>query len=226
MVTLFDNDITRPSEHRYTLAEIVGGFGMDIWDHERPFPIFDEAYRETLQNRIYDHFAYRRIATSTPQQFVFYLNRRMRENMPAYNEIYKKLAQEGFDPFLTSEGTDDTAQNATQQQSGKSTSETDAESHGTTINSNTPASFLQNAKDPKYMSSLVPADSDSHTSTTGTSSADATSDTTGKHTYSGRSGYWGDNIMNALTSGFLATDSMVCDMLEPLFMQVWNDQPL
>lgn len=216
--TLFDKDIATPDQHRYTLTEIVEGFGLDLWDRERPFPIFDEAYRSTLEARIYDHFAYRRIATSTPQQFVFYLNRRMRENMPAYNEIYKKLAAEDFDPYLTSEAVTQGSQD------GTATSNTHATSTGTTlaVNSNTPASFLENAEDPKYMSALAKTD----TGTESTSDVNSASNTTNDATTRGRSGYLGDNILNTLASGFLNTDLMVCDMLEPLFMQVWDDQPL
>lgn len=218
MITLYDNDITLPSEHRYTLKEIVEGFGLDIWDKERPFPIFDEEYRETLQNRIYDHFAYRRIATSTPQQFVFYLNRRMREQMPAYNEIYKKMASDGFDPYLTSEAA------STGKQDSTSNSKTHATSQGesTSITSNTPASFLENAEDPKYMSSLAKTVSES----TNDSESGSTSSANAENLATGRSGYLGDAILNSLASGFLNTDLMVCDMLEPLFMQIWTDQPL
>lgn len=226
MVTLFDNDITRPTEHRYTLTELVKGFGIDIWDRERPYPIFDESYRETLNSRIYDHFAYRRIAASTPQQFVFLLNRRMRENMPAYNEVYKLVAREDLNPFNTTEGVDSTSQNVKQSGTNDSTSHSVSTSDGTTINSNTPASFLDNAKDPKYMSTLVQTNSTGENDTEGHTEAGSTSDTTGDHNYAGRSGYLGDSVLNALTSGFLATDLMVCDMLEPLFMQIWNDQPL
>lgn len=234
MVTLFDRDYTRLDEHRYTLHEVVVGFGLEIWDTERPFPIFDESYRETLQNRIYDHFEYRRIAASTPQMFVNFLNRRMREQMPAYNEIYKRLAKEDFDPYLTSERHDAGNNRSTSESnSGSKTgteSEAKASSLSTNTTSNTPASYMEDPYDPKYMSSLAQAKSDSDSSSTGTT--DTTSSSNGKSIgdyiieSTGRSGYLGDAVMSSLATGFLNTDLMVCDMLEPLFMQFWDDQPL
>ena len=226
MLTLTDNDVTKLREHRFTLAEIVEGFGIDIWDHERPFPIFDEAYRETLQNRIYDHFAFRRIAASTPQMFVFMLNRRMREQMPVFNEIYKKLAEPDFDPFLTQIGSSTGSSQSQADSKSDSTSTNKTDTTGTTITSNTPASFLQNAEDPKYMSSLVKTDS--VVDATGTAASTGTNTTGGTHTdsYKGRHGYLATAVNETLVSGFVNTDAMICDMLEPLFVQFWDDQPL
>lgn len=226
MITLFDIDQTRLSEHRYTLHELVAGFGLEIWDTERPYPIFDEAYRATLNQRIYDHFEFRRIATSTPQLFVAYLNRRMREQMPTYNEIYKKLAQDGFDPYLTAERTDrGTSANDTQSASESSSTAT-AGATSRTIVSNTPASFMDDPDDPKYMSNLTQGTSDSTTDTSGASGSTGKSNGAYESTSTGRSGYLGDAVLSSIATGFLNTDLMVCDMLEPLFMQVWNDQPL
>ena len=226
LTTFSDNDVTTPAQHRYTLNEIVEGFGLELWDTDRPYPIFNEAYRETLNNRIYDHFRFRRIAASTPQQFIFYLNRRMRENMPAYNEIYKKLAKDDFDPFLTSEGMTHGSNKSDNEATSGTNSNTTGTGTGHTINSNTPASFMQNPADPKYMSGLVQTESSSETGTVASSSANNTATGMSDTTSIGRSGYLGDNITNALLNGFLNTDRMVCDMLEPLFMQFWDDQPL
>lgn len=226
VTTLFDNDVYGIDQHRYTLHEIVVGFGIEIWDVERPYPIFDETYRSTLNARIYDHFEYRRIASSTPQMFVFFLNRRMREQMPTYNEIYKKLDKEGFDPYLTSEQhTAGNNRNESESQGGSEAS-SHAGSLGRTMTSNTPASFMDDPYDPKYMSALSQTTSDSESSSTsnqrseGKSAGDYVIDSTG------RTGYLGDSILSTLATGFLNTDLMVCDMLEPLFMQFWDDQPL
>lgn len=224
--TLFDNDVYGLQQHRYTVRELVEGFGMELWDSERPYPIFDERYRETLNSRIYDHFALRRIAESTPQLFIFMLNRRMRENMPAYNEIYKKLAKEGFDPYLTSEAhTAGNNRSTTEAESG-STSNSKANALSTATTSNTPASYMENPYDPKYMSSLSQNKSDSTSEATGNESSRGNSIGDYIIEATGRSGYLGDAIMSSLATGFLNTDLMVCDMLEPLFMQIWDDQPL
>lgn len=225
MVTLFDNAYTRLNDHRFTVREVVEGFGLSLWDTERPYPIFDEDYRAELNQRIYDHFEFRRIAVVTPQMFVFYLNRRMRENMPAYNAIYKKLLTE-TDPFLTA-STDSSGENESAGHS-QSDSKANATSNGlgTNITSNTPASFLEQAEDPKYMSGLVQNKSGTESDSTGSDTSDSTASGNYVGRVRARTGYLGDSVLSALATGFLNTDLMVCDMLEPLFMQLWDDQPL
>lgn len=234
-VTLFDNDYTWPNQHRFTLHEIVDGFGLGIGLDQ--YPIFDESYRDTLNQTIYDHFLYRRVAALTPQLFVFYLNRRMREQMPAYNRIYEKLLKTQ-DPFNTYE--EDRSANVQETGEQESASHTDAsdtarttaESLATSTTSNTPASYMENPYDPKYMSSLAQSKNDSSSDADSTSVSDGTSSsnhvlTTDHLSYvRARSGYLGDAVASALATGLLNTDLMVCDMLEPCFMQIWDDQPI
>lgn len=62
-----------------------------IWDTDRPFPIFDEDYREELQQKIVDHYYLQEIGFETPQAFVHMLNSRMREIMPKYNAMYRSM---------------------------------------------------------------------------------------------------------------------------------------
>lgn len=53
------------------------------------YPIFDESYREQLNNKIIDHYAFEEIGFDTPERFRFELNKSMNEIMPYYNELYK-----------------------------------------------------------------------------------------------------------------------------------------
>lgn len=64
---------------------IDAGYDLGLQD----YPIFDEAYREPLNQAIVDHFLLREIAAETPAMFIFFLNRRMRENMPKANALYR-----------------------------------------------------------------------------------------------------------------------------------------
>ena len=58
-------------------------FGLDS------YPIFDENYRKTLNNNILNHYLMNEIGFETPELFKFYLNQKMNEIMPYYNELYK-----------------------------------------------------------------------------------------------------------------------------------------
>ena len=53
------------------------------------YPIFDENYRETLNHNILYHYYENEIGFETAPLFRFYLNQKLNEIMPYYNELYK-----------------------------------------------------------------------------------------------------------------------------------------
>ena len=53
------------------------------------YPIFDENYRKTLNNNILHHYYENEIGFETAPLFRFYLNQKLNEIMPYYNELYK-----------------------------------------------------------------------------------------------------------------------------------------
>ena len=53
------------------------------------YPIFDETYRNTLNNNILHHYYENEIGFETAPLFRFYLNQKLNEIMPYYNELYK-----------------------------------------------------------------------------------------------------------------------------------------
>lgn len=55
----------------------------------KDYPIFDEAYRETLNQKIIRHYYFREIGMETAELFKMYLNMTMNEIMPYYNQLYK-----------------------------------------------------------------------------------------------------------------------------------------
>ena len=65
--------------------------GFSIWDSEKPFPIYDENHRASLQQKIIDNYYMQEIGFETPQTFKHYLNARMRTIMPYYNSKYAAL---------------------------------------------------------------------------------------------------------------------------------------
>ena len=56
------------------------------------YPIFDESYREVLNQKILDHYYFYEIGLETPDMFNHYLKTRMNEIMPYYNELYRVQA--------------------------------------------------------------------------------------------------------------------------------------
>ena len=77
-----------------TLIEHNFDFGL------KSYPIFDENYRETLNNKILYHYYENEIGFETANLFKFYLNQRMSEIMPYYNTLYEnqnKILDSMFD---------------------------------------------------------------------------------------------------------------------------------
>lgn len=79
------------TELRY-LIESNFNLGLD------DYPIFDENYRELLNQKIINHYYFREIGMETAELFKRYLNQTMREIMPYYNQLYKSELLE-FNPF-------------------------------------------------------------------------------------------------------------------------------
>ena len=61
------------------------GFDFEL----NEYPIFDEDYRETLNNLILDNFLMDEIGFETPALFRHYLKTKLNEIMPYYNILYK-----------------------------------------------------------------------------------------------------------------------------------------
>lgn len=64
------------------------------------YPIFEESYRQQLNQKIIDHFYFREIGFETVGLFNNRLKAKMNEIMPYYNQLYNSTLME-FDPFIT-----------------------------------------------------------------------------------------------------------------------------
>jgi hypothetical protein len=186
------------------------------------YPIFDEAYRPVLNQRITDHYALYEIGHETPGMFKFALNRRLREIMKYYNQLYlsEKIA---FDPLSTMDYTDDTtstnAVNSSQNATNHNTNDTS--SRARVVNSELPQVHL--SPDEDYASSGADTASDTTAIGDGTSTTTGTDTANGtvNHTTQGRQGSASALLMSYRAS-LLNIDLMVIKDCADLFMGVWN----
>lgn len=75
------------SQVTVTVRDLLCG-GMELFDKEDPYPIWDETHRAELNQKIIDHYMFRQIGFETAGRFKFELNKKMREIMPYYNKIW------------------------------------------------------------------------------------------------------------------------------------------
>lgn len=108
------------------------------------YPIFDENYRESLNNKIILHFYDREIGAETPDRFNYMLRRKMIEIMPYYNQMYMSELLK-FNPLFTNYSVQTTIQDKTNKSNSKNKSKsTDNEQIGEVFTANTDNTSSEN----------------------------------------------------------------------------------
>ena len=141
------------SSYTVELRQLIqNGYDIGLKD----YPIFDESYRETLNNKIITHYWMREIGAETAGLFKLYLNRTMNEIMPYYNQLYKS-ARLDFDPLNAYNYTETNMELENVESDGTRTDTAD----GKSLYSDTPQGLLENGAiaDEKYLTSATLNDS-------------------------------------------------------------------
>lgn len=234
------------ADYTLTLGNLIArGFDTDERLHlsSRYYPIFDEKHRAMLNEKIVAHYALREIGSETPQMFVFYLGRTMRERMDYFNQLYLS-AQHEFDPFITSDVRREMDSTNVNESSGKSSgtqsnesksdssSDTTADNSSMTFNSEFPQTRIDDFRRFATSASQTDSTGNTHTSTRQDSTATASSASSTDYAHSSDKG---NSVSHTFgTSGsqsqllldwrntMLNIDMMVIDSLEDLFLGVWG----
>jgi hypothetical protein len=202
-------------------------FGLTNLD----YPIYDETYREKLNDKILKHYWNYEIGQETESMFRFSLNRKMNEIMPWYNQLYLSTQIE-IDPLLTMKYSD--IAHATETLTGTSTTDgtnsgttnSDTTSRARTVSSETPQVLL--SPDEDYASSANNSVSDAQVNATNSGNTTESNNRTDDRTSDNTRNLLGFNIPPAdlllkFRATFLNIDMMVIDDLQSLFMQVWDN---
>lgn len=144
------------------------------------YPIFDNAYKEHLESLICLHFYRREIGFETVGLFKLYLEQKMREIMPFYNQLYKSELLE-FNPFYDVDLTRDhqLKHNAEENSINKSSSNSDS-TEG--FNSTTTGKSSDNTN--QGVSSRDESKSNTKNNSSAKNSSNATSTSNNKQRYS------------------------------------------
>lgn len=86
--------------HTVVLNDLLQTDFKDIFNETlNSYPIFDEEYRQILNDKIVNHYRFREIGFYSPDKFNYKLYVKLNEILPFYNTLYKKLYTENFDLF-------------------------------------------------------------------------------------------------------------------------------
>ena len=193
----------------------------------KDYPIFDEEYRTILNNKILMHFYMDEIGFETAGLFKVYLNNKMNEIMPYYNELYKKQK----DLLLNFDKTT----NLTETFTRDNTTDTNTKSNSTS--SNTASGSSKNVYQDTPMGSITQQDIDNYDHASSqefnknqnTSSIEDNSNLTGKatslenyiRTKTGNNGrLYGIEILKMIKNNYMNIDEMVINELQDLFMGI------
>lgn len=205
------------------------------------YPIFDEAYRETLNNKIIRAYYFREIGFETLGIFAWYMRRTMHEIMPYYNQLYESERIK-IDPMLTVKKdysetwTRDEKTGKTVDNSSHSSSETSGSSNSESTDRNVFQDTPMNGLDTGAISAMDYATNVTFDNgTTGTSNESSSNSSAGYTTSDNFKGDYdgtrkhseiGFNVSQSellLTyrKTFLNIDLDVIKELESLFMGLW-----
>lgn len=181
------------------------------------FPIYDESYRNVLCHKILKHYYTREISAETVGLWKLWLDARLNEIMPYYNQLYKSAMIE-FNPMydvdLTTQHTRTNEGTTGSSQSGSSNSgNMDAFSE-------TPQGGLDNVENLSYLTTARKITNDASFNSNSNGSASDTE--TYIQTIVGKNG--GASYSTRLEEfrrTFLNIDKMIIDELSDLFFNLW-----
>lgn len=206
---------------------VIEGAIPKIFDFE--FPLYDDSYRNVLCSKILRHYYTREIGAETVGLWKFWLNTRLNEIMPYYNQLYKSAMIE-FNPMYDVDLT--TKHERSNDGVTNSTNNHDHDENATDGNvtrdafSDTPQGSLDNVENMTYLTNARKISND-RTSTRNynatnngetaiTSFEDYTQTIVGKN---GGASY--SKRLREFRETFLNIDMMIIDELRDLFINLW-----
>lgn len=201
------------------------------------YPIFDEAYRSHLNDKIIDHYFFREIGQETAAQFSQMMKRTMQEIMPKYNRLYNIINTEMEHPLSDYVRHRDINEDYTSEVDGTTSSQSNGTSSANTTDHNrnvfqdTPMSLLSNNGSPSienldYATNVTYNDGNGTTSGTtsttnnGTSSTDRTDNRAKTEEVYGRNQTLA-GVLDEFVDKFVDVDVLVIKDLEDLFFKLW-----
>ncbi|QXG07817.1 lower collar protein [Curtobacterium phage Reje] len=204
-----------------TKADISTGKGLGL---DR-YPIFSEARRADLNQKIVDHFWNQEIGYESIESWRLGMHRRLNEQMPYFNQLYLSEVEK-FDPFSTMDI--ETVSKAIQKNNATSDSEAEnsgeSVAKGITINNDFPQTGLRQNNTANYATSSV--ESDSESSNTGVATEKRTDESTGETDQENRTkGYSASPALLLMQwrEAMLNIDMLVITTLQDQFMSIWDN---
>lgn len=198
------------------------------------YPIFDENYRNTLNQNILYHYYENEIGFETAPLFRFYLKQKLNEIMPYYNELYKvqkKLIDENLllnNVNITENLQGTNTNNTTTSASSQSNSSNSGTSNNKNLFLDTPQGneYKGTINDTNYATNVTFDNNSSSNTIQDTSSNSGTANVSGTNAYIktiiGNNGAkFNIDVLNDIKNKLMNIDLLIINELNDLFMQIF-----
>ena len=206
------------------------------------YPIFDENYRETLNHNILYHYYENEIGFETPSLFRLYLNQKLNEIMPYYNELYKAqkniidnnllLNNVNITENLQGTNTKQDTNNTTTTSSSQSNSTNNGTSNNKNLFQDTPqGTIVQTDIDSQTYATNLTLDRNTTNNTindtsSSNGSANITLNSNGTNNYiktiiGNNGGKFNIDLLNDIKNNLMNIDLMIINELNDLFMGIF-----
>ena len=195
------------------------------------FPIFDEQYRAGLCKKILRHYYTREICCETVGRWKLFLNDKMKNIMPYYNQLYQSELLNiqplvSVDRSVTHEGRGSETKTTNRNGTNSSSSRTDGNTNTWSYYSDTPQGSIDGLESNDYLTNAT------HNVGTDSTSSTLNGTTTDNETGTGNTsdsyvdkvlGYEGNQseMLLKFRETFLNIDMMVIDELKDLFFTIY-----
>lgn len=196
------------------------------------YPIFDENYRNVLNNKILNHYKFYEIGFETAGLWKAQLKTKLNEIMPYYNQLYNSQLIK-FDPLSNVNLTENFERKTEGETTGNSKSESqsnsNAENNGKHIFNETPqGNISQTDIDNQQYATTLNLDKDTaNTTNTMNDTTNNQSNVTSLEDYiktiKGNNGNNSNSsLLNEFRTTFINIDMQIIDELKDLFMGLWQ----
>lgn len=197
------------------ISAVIESARSKIFDFN--YPIFDEAYRGVLETKILKHYYMREIGLETVGLWKHYLDMKMNEIMPYYNQLYKSELLE-FNPLYDVDIT--TEHKGTKDGTATTNGGTRTNNKTNSYFSDTPQGSVSNLEELTYLTSATVNDSNGVASNENNTTIKDTEQYL-EHVKGKNGGTSYAKMLEDYRNTFLNIDVKVINELNDLFMGLW-----